>query len=95
MSSLQDVKNCPCVVIDDVLLKNFQSRYGLSTGISLSVFFETWKQRGEVPARLLVPERTFYFYRNLLLREGFLSAIEPQKVEMSRDWMRKKGIEGV
>ena len=42
-------------------------------GLNMLFFHQTWKQMGEEVAKLSVPERTFYYYRDILYRDGYLT----------------------
>lgn len=55
-------------------VKRFKEHYGMDLGINL-VFFYTnvVTTRNDRAIRMMYPERTYYNYRNILIRDGFLS----------------------
>ena len=60
------------VRIDDNLYQEFCQRYGVASANNLIMFYEQCRQYGDVYLRELYEVRTYYRYRNVLVRDGYL-----------------------
>lgn len=60
--------------IIDSDMERFTKRYGMDLGMNL-VFFYTnvVTTRDDREIRMMYPERTYYTYRRILIRDGFLT----------------------
>jgi hypothetical protein len=72
MSEVLAEKEEKQVVIDDNIYKEFYNRYGVATANSLIVFYEQCRQFGDEFLRQWYDSRTYYRYRNILVRDGYL-----------------------
>lgn len=75
------------MVIDDSLLEIFQAKYGTLMGLKLVFFYLNWSRGGEIVAKASVRERTFYHYRQILYRDGFLTDEDIKSSENAR-WVK-------
>lgn len=60
------------MLIDDNIYQLFKSKYGIQVASSLIIFFEIWRQQSELMAMQSFPQRTSYYYRDMLLELGLL-----------------------
>lgn len=60
------------VEINDTLYTEFCHRYGVATANTLILFYEQCRQHGDVWLRGWYDSRTYYRYRNVLVKDGYL-----------------------
>lgn len=82
-----DIRGPRPVHMEEGLLQSFQGKYGRSMGLRLLVFYLDWKSEGELAARAGVTERTYYNYRRILYRDGFLTDDDIKSVGNAR-WVK-------
>ncbi len=71
-TSAAEIERKP-MIIDETLFHEFRERYG-SVWAQLVIFHTQVKLHGNSPVlRALYPERTYYHYRNILVRDGYLT----------------------
>lgn len=72
MSQVLAEKEIKQVEINDAIYKEFCQRYGVASANTLILFYEQCRQYGDEWLRQWYDLRTYYRYRNVLVKDGYL-----------------------
>ena len=61
------------VYIEVALYKEFCQKYGVAKANTLIIFHEQCREHGDAWLRLWYPQRTYYYYRKVLVRDGYFA----------------------
>lgn len=60
------------MIIEESLFEEFRRRYG-NVGANLVIFYTMVKSYGDMVVRMYFPVRSYYRYREALIRDGYLT----------------------
>jgi len=58
--------------IDNTIIEDMRTRFGLRTGTSIGVFLEEWRNYGQDWIMEKYPERTVYYFVDILIKERIM-----------------------
>jgi len=60
------------VYVDGNIASVLRAKYGISLGTGLFLFFEEWRNYGQDHVMQVYPQRTYYKYLGILIKEGYI-----------------------
>lgn len=58
--------------VDNTIIERLRDRFGIRAGTNVGLFFEEWRNYGQDWVMERYPERSVYYYIDILMREGLM-----------------------